>query len=75
MTLKGSIQTLSLTYETTPLLQNTSTTSHSQIPSGPSIQTVYYDILDAYTSQKPGIYDYVFFSTHMTIPSQDTLAK
>ena len=36
---------------------------------------VYYDIPDTYMSQKPGIYDYVFFSTHTTIPSQDTLAK
>ena len=55
--------------------QNTSTTSHSQIPSGPSIQMVYYDIPDAYMSQKPGIYNYVFFSTHTTIPLQDTLAR
>ena len=26
-------------------------------------------------SQKPGTYDYVFFSTRTTIPSQDTLAR
>ena len=58
-----------------PLPQNTSTTSHSQTPSGPSIQTVYYDIPDAYTSRKPGTYNYVFFSTRTTIPSQDTLAR
>ena len=74
-TLKGSIRTSSLTCKTTPLPQNTSTTSCSQIPSGPSIQTVYYDIPDAYTSQKLGIYNYVFFSTRMTIPLQDTLAR
>ena len=36
---------------------------------------VYYNIPDAYTSRKLGIYDSVFFSTYMTIPSQDTLAK
>ena len=36
---------------------------------------VYYDIPDAYMSRKPGIYDYMFFSTRMTIPSQDTLAR
>ena len=39
---------------------------------------VYYDILDAYMSQKPGIpgiYNYMFFSTHTTIPLQDTLAR
>ena len=59
----------------TPLPQNTSTTSHSQIPSGPSIKTVYYDIPDTYTSQKLGFYDSVFSSTRTTIPSQDTLAK
>ena len=58
-----------------PLLQNTSTNSCSQIPSGPLIQTIYYDIPDAYTSQKQGIYNYVFFSTRTTIPSQDPLAK
>ena len=74
-TLKGSIWTSSLTYKMTPLLQNTLTTSHSLIPSGPSIAMVYYDILEAYMSWKPGIYNYVFFSTRMTIPSQDTLAK
>ena len=59
----------------TPLPQNTSTTSHSLIPSGPLIQMVYYDILDAYMYWKMGIYNSVFFSTHTTIPSQDTLAK
>ena len=55
-----------------PLLQNTSTTSCSQIPSGPSIQMVYYDIPDAYTSWKLGIYDYMFFSTCTTIPLQES---
>ena len=30
-----------------------------QSQSDPKIQTVYYDIPDAYTSRKPGIYDYV----------------
>ena len=59
----------------TPLPQNTSTTSHIPIPSGPSIQMVYYDIPDAYMYQKMGIYDSVFFSTRTTIPSQDTLAR
>ena len=70
-TLKGSIRISSLTYEMIPLPQTTSTTSHSQIPSGLSIQTVYYDIPDAYTSWKLGIYNYMFFSTCTTIPSQD----
>ena len=58
-----------------PLPQNTSTTSHILIPSGPLVQTVYYDILDTYTYWKTGIYNSVFFSTRMTIPSQDTLAR
>ena len=75
MDTEGSIRTSSLTCEMTPLPQNTLTTSCSQIPSGPSIQMVYYDILDTYTSRKPGIYNYMFFSTCTTIPSQDTLAR
>ena len=36
---------------------------------------VYYDIPDAYMSWKLGIYNYMFFSTCMTIPLQDTLAR
>ena len=64
--LKGSIPTSGLDSEMIPFLQNTSTIS--QTPSGPSIPMVYYATLDASMFQTLAISNYLFSSTHMTIP-------
>src|SRR5882724_9568814 len=66
--LKGFIQTSDLNSEMIPFPQNTSTIS--QTPSGPLIPMVYYATSDASMFRTPEISDYVFFSTHMTIPLQ-----
>src|SRR5882724_6266642 len=66
--LKGSIPTSGLNSGRTPFLQNTSTIS--QTPSGPSILMVYYATSDASMFQTLAISNYVFSSTHMTIPLQ-----
>src|SRR6266481_2288772 len=65
--------TSSLNYETTQFLQNTSTPRWTQ--SGPSIQMVYSDIPDTYMSQIPTTSNFVFFSTCMIIPLQDTMVS
>jgi len=70
--LKGSIPTSSLNSERIPFPQNTSTIS--QTPSGPSIPMVYYTTSDTSMSLTLEISNYVFSSTHMTIPLQIILA-
>src|SRR5882724_11489133 len=67
--LKGSIPTSNLNSKRIPFLQNTSIIS--QTPSGPLILMVYYATSDAFMFRTPAISDYVFSSTHMTIPLQD----
>jgi len=71
--LKGSIPTSSLNFKRIPFPQNTSTIS--QTPSGPSVPMVYYTTLDASMFQTPAISDYMFSSTHMTIPLQVILVR
>src|SRR5882724_74663 len=66
--LKGSILTSGLNFERVPFPQNTSTID--QTPSGPSILMVYFATSDTSMFQTPAISDYVFSSTHMTIPLQ-----
>ena len=64
--LKDSIPTSGLNSKSIPFMQNASTIS--QAPSGPSILMVYYVTLDTSMFQTPAISDYMFSSTHMTIP-------
>src|SRR5882724_6492255 len=66
--LKGSILTSGLNSERILFLQNTSTIS--QTPSGPLILMVYYATSDASMFQTLEISDYMFSSTHTTIPLQ-----
>src|SRR5882724_9971793 len=66
--LKCFILTSDLNSKRIPFLQNTSIIS--QTPSGPSILMVYYATLDTSMFQTPEISDYMFSSTHTTIPLQ-----
>src|SRR5882724_3700493 len=66
--LKGSIPTSGINSKMIPFLQNTSTIS--QTPSGHSILMVYSATSDASMFRTPAISNYMFSSTHMTIPLQ-----
>jgi len=65
--LKGSILTSGLNSKRIPFLH---TSTISQTSSGPLIPTVYYATSGASMFQTPAISDYIFSSTHTTIPLQ-----
>src|SRR5882724_3605866 len=66
--LKGSTLTSGLNFERIPFPQNTLTTSQNH---GLVTLMVYYGTPDTFLFRIPGIFDFMFSSTHTTIPLQD----